>query len=162
MANSADLQVAKDDGRVGVVSGDVVTYAIVATNAGPSAVVGATLADQLPATLVDATWACRAALSTVPCPVPASGTGSLQSLVDLPVGGIVRFDLTATVSGATGAFVANTATISPPAGTTALATGNDTATDQDVIVPVGVFADGFENAGSGLTAPEARAVLRSR
>lgn len=162
VANSADLQVAKDDGRVGVVSGDVVTYAIVATNAGPSAVVGATLADPLPATLVDATWACRAALSTVPCPVPASGTGSLQSLVDLPVGGIVRFDLTATVSGATGAFVANTATISPPAGTTALATGNDTATDQDVIVPVGVFADGFENAGSGLTAPEARAVLRSR
>jgi hypothetical protein len=29
-------------------------------------------------------------------------------------------------------------------------------------VPDGVFADGFENGGSGLTVPEAQAVLRAQ
>ncbi|HET7842568.1 MAG TPA: Ig-like domain repeat protein [Xanthomonadales bacterium] len=156
---SADLQVAKDDGRVGVVSGDIVTYAIVATNAGPSAVTGARLADDLPATLANASWTCRAELSTVPCPPVASGTGDIDIAIDLPVGGVLRFDLTATVAGATGAFVVNTATIATPAGTTSLDATNDASTDQDAIVPNGVFLDGFEGSGSGLTVPAAQAVM---
>jgi uncharacterized repeat protein (TIGR01451 family) len=48
----ADLGVTKSDGVTAVLPGQAVTYAIVVTNAGPSAVSGASVADAPPTALV--------------------------------------------------------------------------------------------------------------
>ena len=51
-------------------------------------------------------------------------------------------------------------TATPPAGTTALDPGNDSATDQDPIEPVGILADGFESPAVPPTVPGAAQSLR--
>ena len=56
----ADLSITKTDGRTDAQPGDVLTYTIVATNAGPSAVFGAPVVDTLPGGLTAATWTCVA------------------------------------------------------------------------------------------------------
>lgn len=140
----ADLQIAKDNHRVGLLDGETITYAVVVTNAGPDAVRGATLADTLPATLINGSWACQQAQSTATCPVPASGSGHLNALVDLGVGQWLRFDVTAEVDGTVGAFVTNTATLIAPTGVPELGTGNNSSSDSDAIMPIGLFSDGFE------------------
>ncbi len=153
------MQIAKTNNRNALVNGQQTLYAIVVANAGPNAVTGANVIDNLPATLINGMWMCVPAQSTATCPSPSAGTGNLNVLVDLGVNQFLRFDLLAEVNGAVGAFVTNTATVSTPAGTTALNTGNDSATDQDPIVPEGMFANGFENSSTALTVPMAREAL---
>jgi hypothetical protein len=140
----ADLQITKDNGRVGLLDGETTVYAIVVANAGPNAVVGATITDELPGTLINGSWMCVPALSTAACPLPAAGNGSLSAMIDLGVNQYLRFDVMADVDGSVGAFVGNTAAVMPPAGVTELDASNDSAIDQDPILPVGLFIDGFE------------------
>jgi uncharacterized repeat protein (TIGR01451 family) len=47
----ADLQITKTDGQTSVHPGNVVTYTITVTNAGPNAVTGAAFTDNVPASL---------------------------------------------------------------------------------------------------------------
>ena len=61
---SADLVVTKTDGAVVAVPGSSVTYTIVASNAGPSTVVGATVTDVLPGVLSGAVWSCVASVGS--------------------------------------------------------------------------------------------------
>lgn len=56
----SDLRITIDDGVTEAVPGTTVTYTITATNAGPSDVAGATVADNLPAALTSASWTCAA------------------------------------------------------------------------------------------------------
>ena len=156
----ADLQVAKDNHRVGLLDGETVVYAIVVANAGPNAVAGATLTDTLPAALINGAWQCVPASSTATCPLPASGVGNLSTPINLGVGQYLRFDVVAEVDGSIGAFVTNSASVSLPSGITALDTANDTATDQDPIVPIGLFLDGFETSAPPPTVPGAVAAMR--
>ncbi len=67
----ADLRISKTDGQTTAVPGTLLTYTIVVTNAGPSAVTGATVSDTLPAQLTGASWTCAS------CP-PSSGSGDDQ------------------------------------------------------------------------------------
>lgn len=124
---SADLQTAKTDHRDTPTPGQSITYAIVVANAGPNPVTGAALADALPASLIDGAWSCIAALSNTACPAPASGTGNINTLVDLPANTFLRFDVTATVNAGLGDTLTNTATIAMPAGTVELNAGNNSA-----------------------------------
>ena len=55
--------------------GNTVTYTIVASNAGPSAVTGATVAEHFPAALTGATWTCVGAGGGT---CPASGAGNIN------------------------------------------------------------------------------------
>ena len=57
----ADLAIAKGDGVTSVVPGTSITYAIVVSNNGPSAVTGASVSDPLPADVTSATWTTTAA-----------------------------------------------------------------------------------------------------
>lgn len=155
----ADLGIAKDNNRSGLLVGDTPTYAIVVENNGPDPVRGALLADTLPASLVNGAWTCRQDASTATCPMPDSGTGNVSMLVDLGVGEHLRVDVSAEVDGVVGAFVANTATIAAPEGAPDLGTANNSATDQDPIVPIGIFSDGFESAGPGLRSAAAKSAL---
>ncbi len=107
----ADLTISKTDGVAAVETGNPTTYTIVASNLGPSAVVGATVTDTLPAGLTGATWTCVGAGGGV---CPASGSGNISASVDLPVGATATFTLTGTAS--TPGKLINTATIAAPAG----------------------------------------------
>lgn len=155
----ADLGIAKDNQRLGLLDGEVVTYAIVVENNGPDPIRGAALADSLPASLLNGSWTCRQDVSSAICPMPSSGPGNLSAAVDLGVGEHLRFDLSAEVDGVVNAFVANTATIAAPQGSPDQNNANNSATDQDPIVPVGIFSDGFETVGSGLQSAAAKSTL---
>jgi uncharacterized repeat protein (TIGR01451 family) len=131
-ATSADLSVTKTDGAATYVPGATTTYTIVASNAGPSAVTGATLTDTFPAIVTSANWSCTGAGGAT---CPASGSGSIAASVNLPVGGTVTFTVTVVTSPTATVDLVNTATIAAPAGTTDPTPGNNSATDTDPAAP---------------------------
>lgn len=160
--SGADLQVQKDNGVAQLRDGQAVVYAILVANAGPDAVSGARLVDALPATLIAGEWTCIASASSAPCPAVASGSGDLDVAFDLAAGSHLRFDVGATVAGAAGTHVLNTASVTLPAGVEALDPQNDSATDSDPIVPDAIFADGFETRAGTLSVPAAIEAWRRR
>ena len=85
IARMADLAITKTDGVTTATAGGGVTYTIVASNAGPSAAVGATVADTFPASLTG-TWTCVGA-GGGSC--TASGSGNINDTVNLPAGASV-------------------------------------------------------------------------
>ncbi len=127
----ADLSVVKTAGASSVLPGGTITYTIVASNAGPSAVTGAIVTDTFAATLGNVTWTCVASAGAS---CPASGAGNINAAVNLPVGGTATFTVTATVSGSATGTLSNTATITPPPGVVDPDPSDDTST---VVVPVG-------------------------
>ena len=127
----ADLSITKTDGQTSAMPGQVVTYAIVAGNAGPSAVTGATVTDVLPAVLSGASWTCTA---TAGSSCPPSGSGGINHPVALLVGGSATFVLTATLSPAATGTLANTASVTAPAGVVDPGLANNSATDTDTLV----------------------------
>src|SRR5207245_7265786 len=96
IAPSADLSLTKTDGVTSVNQGATLTYTIVASNAGPSAVTGATVTDNFPAQVASVTWTCAASAGSS---CPASGSGNLNASINLLSGGTASFTATATVTG---------------------------------------------------------------
>ena len=134
----------KDNGSTSLADGETTVYAIVVENLGPNAVAGALLGDVLPASLVNAIWACMPAGSTATCPTPSSGTGSVVSSITLGAGQLLRFEVMAEVDAPSGAFVENTAQVALPASLTTLNASDDSATDRDLVTSLILFRDGFE------------------
>ena len=142
-----ELSISKTNGRAASSPGQSVTYTIAATNAGPNAVVGATVADVFPASLTGVTWTCAGAGGGT---CPASGSGSINALVNLPVGATVTFTAAATIT-TNPQSLSNTATITPPAGIGDTNPANNSATDTDLLVcasEIPVVPDGRLGAGS--------------
>jgi len=138
-----DLAVTKDDGSDVVVAGQVKVYNIVVSNPGDFDATGVQVVDNLPAELLNPTWVCTPDVGGT-CPDPASGSGNIDELVDLLVGGSVTFIVTATVVDPLDAlFVENTVTIVPGANADENP-NNDTATDTNDTILNLIFADGFE------------------
>jgi uncharacterized repeat protein (TIGR01451 family) len=128
----ADLSVTKTDGQATAVPGQGATYTIVAGNAGPNAVTGATVTDTPPAALTNVNWTCSASPGSS---CPASGAGSIAASVNLLVGGTATFTMTATIApDATGTLV-NTASIGAPGGVLDPLAINNAATDTNTLVP---------------------------
>ncbi|WP_170113214.1 beta strand repeat-containing protein [Ahniella affigens] len=126
---SADLSITKTDGVTNVTAGGNTTYTIVASNAGPSSVTGATVADTFPASLT-CTWTCTGAGGGT---CTASGSGNLSDSVDLPSGGSVTYTaVCALAANATGTLT-NTATVAAPGSVTDPNPANNSATDTDTI-----------------------------
>jgi uncharacterized repeat protein (TIGR01451 family) len=111
----ADLAISKLVDQPYVHSGGNLTYTLVVTNpAGPSQISGVNIIDALPVTLENATWTCSAVDASCPQTV---GSGSLDEILDLPVGGELTFTIQAGISpGASGLIVTNTASIHLPTG----------------------------------------------
>ena len=153
-----DLEIAKDANRTTAQIGDTVVYSIVVANIGPNDVAGAGISDNPPATLTDVEWACvPPPVSSVVCP-PAphdAGTGPMNVLIDLAANGYLRYDLSGVVQGVIGAQIDNTASVAVPEGITDPEDGNDSASASVLIVPVGLFADGFESVGKPMAVPAA-------
>lgn len=111
----ANVGVAFQSGASTVAAGGTVTYVIEVTNAGPNAVNGATVTDNLPAQLTGASWTC-AGSGGATC--AASGSGSINdAATSIPVGGKLTYTVTATVDPAAAAGqLANVASVSVPGG----------------------------------------------
>ena len=132
LAPQANLAITKTDGQATTTPGAGIVYTIVASNAGPSAVTGATVADTLPAGTTGASWTCSGAGGGT---CAASGSGDVSQPVNLLVGGSVTFTLTAYVSPTASGTYSNTATVTAPGGVTETAPGNNSATDTDTVFP---------------------------
>ena len=123
----------KTDGVDSVVAGLTDSYTITVANAGPSAVTGAPVTDTFPAALTGVTWTCAptgwrqlrgAERERAPSRPPSTCPPARRR----------RSPPRASAPGATGAL-ANTATVTPPPGTTDPNPGDDTATDTTTITP---------------------------
>ncbi len=131
-----------------------VVWTLNVANAGPGVANGATVIDNLPASVTGATWTCTGA-SGGSCSA-ASGSGSINSPVNLPVGGSVVFTITATLVDPNAATVVNTASVVAPMGITDTFEANNTST---LDLTVALFGNGFEGSGTGFGSFEAKASL---
>jgi uncharacterized repeat protein (TIGR01451 family) len=136
---AADLVVTKTDGITSIQGLALTTYTITVKNNGPSAVTNAAFKDPVAANMVKTAVSCS---SSSGCPTAANVTIALLEsgtgiLVDLTNGQTLTFTITVALTTATvGATVTNTATISPPAGTTdpSTAAGSEnTISDTDTV-----------------------------
>ncbi len=126
VSSIADLSITKTDGVTSVIAGTNTTYTVTITNDGPSSVTGATVVDPLPAgvTFVSATGGATY----------DAGTNTIHYTTGtIGAGGTETFTITVAVGPDATGTIANTATVSPPAGTTDPAPDNNTATDTDDI-----------------------------
>ncbi len=130
---TADLGITKNDGLSNLVPGTQVTYTLVVQNFGPGAVIGATVEDQPPATLLSPSWTCSAS-GGGSC--AASGTGPIADTVDLPVGATLTYQLHATVDPGALIAVINEASVTVPAGFVDPVSGNDLGSDSSGLTPV--------------------------
>jgi uncharacterized repeat protein (TIGR01451 family) len=139
----ADVAIAKTIANVAPPSpGERVVYTLTVTNAGPSAAGLARVADNFPAPLGSVTWTCQASPGAT-CPAPA-GSGNIDALVGIPVGGEVVFVATATVLSAPPELLVNTATASLAGDPNS---GNNNAS-ASIRVDVPLFKDGFESGNT--------------
>lgn len=155
----ADLSITKTNNVTSVVPGSLVTYTIVVTNKGPSAVTGATVTDNVPAALTGVTWTCVASAGSS---CPAAGSGNINTTVNLLAGATATFTLKGTLSASATGTLVNTATVAPPPGVTDPVSGNNTSTDSDPIaattvdlaifkVHIGTFTPGQTGAQYQIT-----------
>ncbi|WP_341888627.1 hypothetical protein [Variovorax sp. YR752] len=146
---SADLSISKTDNLASVDAGAAVSYTIVVANAGPQAVSGATVVDTLPATLSSVSWSCAPAAA---CAV-ASGTGNLNAVVNLGVGGSATFTVNGVLAASARGTLVNTASVAVPSGFVDPNGANNAATDSDSIAvprPLLTVLDSF-NRGNANT-----------
>ena len=136
---AADLVVTKTDGITSIQGLALTTYTITVKNNGPSAVTGAAFKDPVASNMVKTAVSCT---SSSGCPIAANVTiaaleGGTGILVNLTNGQTLSFSVTVALTTATaGTNVTNTATISPPAGTTdpSTAAGSEnTISDTDTV-----------------------------
>ena len=99
---NADLVITKDDGSLTYTPGNNATYTIVVTNNGPANVSGARVLDTLPAGVtVVGNWTCTpenppntaSCISGSAGGTPATGTGNIDQLVDIPSNTFVTFSV---------------------------------------------------------------------
>jgi uncharacterized repeat protein (TIGR01451 family) len=129
LAASADVSITKTDGVTTATPGGSVAYTITASNAGPSNVTGATVADTFPASLT-CSWTCAGAGGGT---CTAAGSGNINATINLPSGGSVTYTASCTISAAATGTLSNTSTVTAPGGVTDPTPGNNTATDSDTL-----------------------------
>jgi uncharacterized repeat protein (TIGR01451 family) len=134
----ADVSVTKRraENVANVNPGSIVNYDIVVRNAGPAPASGLAIADNLPPSLVNATWICTASgvadCDTTTAGTQASGTGSFN-LGNVAINGgaanFVTIRVTATVAANAQFSIANTAVLTTPNTIVDPNPDNNTATD---------------------------------
>ena len=139
---NANLAITKTDGVANITAGNVVTYTIVVSNAGPDASVGSIITDTVPAAVTTVTWTCGTPTGGATCGAASGSGNSISTTANLPSGSTLRYTVTGTLSvGATGTLV-NTATIITPSGVSdptdlgGTGAGNNSATDTDAITAI--------------------------
>jgi uncharacterized repeat protein (TIGR01451 family) len=129
----ADLRITKTPPSGQAVPGQQVTWTIVATNAGPDPVVGATISDTLPAGIASAAWTAVGAGGA--SGFAANGSGSISATVDMPVGSTITYTVLASVSASATGNLVNTATIGSPGDPADPNLSNNSATSTLTLAP---------------------------
>jgi trimeric autotransporter adhesin len=146
----ADLSITKTNGVASSIPGLGTTYTITASNAGPAAATGSTVADTFPAACTSVSWTCVGAGGGT---CTASGSGNINDTVNLPVGASVTYSAICAISATATGTLVNTATVATPGGITDPTPGNNSATDTDTLTPqanLGISkTDGLANAVPG-------------
>lgn len=122
---SADLGVVKTGPVGSYTPGSTLQYTIVVTNYGGGSVTGATLLDAMPAEVTGASWS---AVYAGGGSGPASGSGDINALLNLPANGTATFTVTAPTRLEAIGNLSNTATVSAPPGVSDPDLSNNTAT----------------------------------
>jgi uncharacterized repeat protein (TIGR01451 family) len=146
----ADLSITKTDGVATVSRGGALTYTIVVTNNGPSAVTGAIVADTRPAALSNWAWTCAPTGVNGCGSTNNNGTGNInKTLGTLASGASVTFSVVSTVSNAAAAGpFTNTATVTAPATILDSNLSNNIAADTDTIIVNAATLTGIPAFGS--------------
>ena len=131
LAPVADVAVTKSNGVVSQSPGATSSYTIGVTNSGPSAVPGVLIDDPLPAGVTTVSWTCSAAAGSS-C-ASSSGTGAINTTVDLAVDGTVTFTVSLQAGPSAGSLT-NIVTATVPPGTTDPDPSNNVASDTDTLV----------------------------
>ncbi|NEO86019.1 MAG: DUF11 domain-containing protein [Spirulina sp. SIO3F2] len=122
----ADLQITKTVDNSTISVGQQLTYTITVTNAGPSSVTGAEIADTIPSELTSVTWTCAAETGSA-CG-DASGSGnSINTTGDLANGTTLVYTVTGTVSSVGTGTIQNSASVTRPNDVTDPDLANNTA-----------------------------------
>jgi uncharacterized repeat protein (TIGR01451 family) len=128
--SAADLAITKTNGTDTYTPGMTTAYRVTVTNNGPSDVQGAVVEDQLPPGITTANWTCGEATDGGTCGA-ASGTGGIDTTVDLPAGASVTYRLTMHVPSTFVGPLTNIATVTAPADITDPDLDNNTDMDTD-------------------------------
>jgi hypothetical protein len=150
----SDLSITMADFQPTYTPGGLVTYTIVVGNAGPDDVVGAKVKDAVNALpqVLGAVWACVGAGGAT-CS-PDTVVGDIDDTVDIPVGGTATYTLGVTLTTTASGNLVNTATVTPPTGTTDPGPGPNSATDTNTEAAIFYVAtDGVDSATCSSTAP---------
>ncbi|HJZ57754.1 MAG TPA: FG-GAP-like repeat-containing protein, partial [Gemmataceae bacterium] len=134
LAPTSTLTVTITDAQTSAVPGTPVVYTVVVSNAGPSAASGVTLGLPLSPALLNPTFTSTA--SGGASGNTASGTGSLNEVLNLPVGGSITYTITAQINPLALGSLTNTATLTAPPFSPDLAGAVHTATDTDTLTPI--------------------------
>lgn len=130
---NADVAITKTDGSATEVPGTTVTYTIVASNAGPNPAPTVTVADNFPAALSNCSTTCTASAGSTCTAGPVAG--NLNDVANLLVTGTATYTATCDVSPTAIGALSNTATATVGGPEVDPATGDNTATDNDTLVP---------------------------
>lgn len=131
IASQADLSVAVDDGKKAALMGENDTYTIVVVNSGPTDVTGALVKDNFPSNFTGVTF--TASQVGGASGFTANGTGNINDTVTLPANSRIIYKAKGLISSADSGSIANTATVTAPAGMPDPNRANNSATDVDTI-----------------------------
>ena len=120
------------DGLGGAAPGSDIIYLITVSNLGPSDVTGARVVDAFPAEFSSVSYTCspEGGASCITTP----STGSIDELVNIPVGGRVIYRATASIRSDMVGVLSNTATVTLPSGISDPNAENNSATDDDTVL----------------------------
>jgi uncharacterized repeat protein (TIGR01451 family) len=109
---TADLAVTKIASAATVPVGQSFSYTVIVTDNGPDAADGVNVLDTIPAGLANTTWVCSATPGST---CPATGTGDINTAIDLAAGGSATFTVTTTATASAANPIVNmaTATVGP-------------------------------------------------
>ena len=132
---NADLAIKITDNAANspVLPGNDITYTIVVSNNGPFSVTGASIIDNLPASITSDTW--TAISSTGATGFSATGSGNIDDTVNLPVNSTITYTVTAFVNpDASATTLSDTATVTPPTSIFDPNLVNNTSNDTDILL----------------------------
>ena len=129
----AELAITKSDGRSDIDIGDRLVYEIVVQNHGPSDVTKVSIIDEVPVGYEDVTFTATATGGAAG--YSPAGMGSLDEIVDLPVGSTITYRMEGFVTQAVAGTLTNVARVRGPLedGFIEIDPANNVATDVDVV-----------------------------
>jgi uncharacterized repeat protein (TIGR01451 family) len=108
-----NLEINKTDDRENIHVGEINSYSIIVSNAGPSNVSGVNITDQFPSQIENITWVCEP-LAGSSCTVNGEQEGDIQTNVNINAGGSIAINARGTIRNDATDRIMNTASIESP------------------------------------------------